>query len=105
MANILKRETGVATTTGSVIYTVPLGKRVTIVGLRGSNKDAVDPHTFHIEVAGSLVMGKETLLPVGGALDAMVGSKIVAEAGDEIVAYADADLSVDIYVSYLEQTD
>ena len=105
MSNVLKRVTGVASTTGETIYTVPAGTRVTIVGLRGANKDGQENRTFHVEVSGSLVSGLETPLPIGSALDIMVGSKIVAEEGDTVVAYSDTDDSVDVYVSFLEQTD
>ena len=103
MANTLKKAVGQASIAGTTIYTVPASTIITIVGLRGANTDSTE-HDFHVEVAGQLVTGTNTPLPVGSALDAMNGSKIVAEAGDTIVAYADTDSVIDIYVSFLEQT-
>lgn len=104
MANALKKVTGVASIAGTTIYTVPVSTTLTLIGCRAANKDSINYHTFHIEINGVLVSGIDTPLPVGSAMDIMVGSKLTLEAGDTIIAYSDADLVVDIYVSYLEQT-
>lgn len=102
MANTLKKVVGVATTTGATIATVPVGATWTIIGCRMSNKDT-NPHVVDVKIAGTFVSGDNTQLPVGSAIDIMVGSKIVAEAGDTIVVTADANSAVDVYVSFLEQ--
>jgi hypothetical protein len=54
-------------------------------------------------VAGHYVTGKLCPLPAGSALDIMVGSKIVAVAGDTIVVTADVNSMVDVYISFLKQ--
>jgi hypothetical protein len=104
MASALKRVTGVASIAGTVVYTVPVGSTITIVGCRCANKTTDTGTTVDLMVAGSYVSGRETPLPIGSAIDILVGSKIVAAAGDEIVAYAADDATVDVYISYLEQS-
>ena len=104
MANELKKITGVASISGSTIYTVPTGSTVTIIGCRCSNKTTDVATSVEVMIAGSYVSGRETPLPTGSALDILVGSKIVATEGDTIVAYAADDDSVDVYISYLEQS-
>ena len=103
MALTLKSATGEGSIAGTIILTVPTSKVYTIIGCRASNKDTISSHTFHIKINGVLVTGLNTPLPLGSALDIMVESKIVAEAGDNITAYSDANNAVDIYISYLEQ--
>lgn len=104
MANTLKRQIGSASLIGETIYTVGTDEILTIIGMRGANNDPNNEHWFHITINDKYVMGAETPLPVGSALDAMVGSKIVAVEGDVIKAYSDDDNVVDVYISYLEQT-
>lgn len=104
MPNTLKRTTGVATVAGTVIHTVPANTTLTIIGLRGSNNDPNADHTFHVKCANRLISGINTPVPIGSAIDIMVGSKIVAQAGDQIVAYCDVDNKIDVYMSFLEQS-
>lgn len=104
MANILKKATGQASIAGATIFTVPAGAIATIVGCRAANGDNAANHWVTFEINGILVSGVETPLPVGSAIDIMNGSKIVAEAGDVVTAYSDVDTTVDVYISYLEQT-
>lgn len=103
LESTLKRITGRATTTGATLYTVPAGGSITIIGLRAANGDASNNHTFHAKVAGMLVCGINTDLPIGSAIDVLVGSKVVALPGDTVQVFADANSVVDVYVSYLEQ--
>lgn len=104
MANILKNIQGRATIAGATIYTVPANTILTVVGLRAANNDSTDNHWFHVQVNGFFVTGVETPLPIGSALDAVSGTKLVVEAGDVITAFSDTDNQVDITISYLEQT-
>lgn len=104
MSNTLKRATGVASTGGAVIYTVPAGRRITLIGMRATNISGND-RTIAFSVAGTRVCAPDTDLPTGSAIDVMVGSKIVAEAGDTVVATADANSAVEVFVSFLEQVD
>lgn len=103
MANELKRATGVATTAGATIYTVPVGATATIIGCRASNKTTNDV-TVHFTLNGFYISGADTRLPAGTAMDIMVGSKIVAQAGDVIKAVASVNNTADIVLSYLEQS-
>ena len=104
MADILTRSTGQASTTGTVIYTVPANGAATIIGCRMTNTTSDVISGCYFTVAGVQVNGAELDLIPGSAIDIMAGSKIVAVAGDEVVAYAGTDDSIDVYVSYLEQT-
>ena len=103
MANVLKRVTGTASIAGSTIFTVPIDTTLTIIGCRLANK-TMENQTAHVTIGGTLVSGIDTPIPVGAAMDIMVGSKIVALTGDTIVAFASDDAAIDVYVSYLEQT-
>lgn len=103
MANVLKRSTGEASTTGSTIYTVPVGGTATIIGCRASNKTTT-PTRVHFTLNGVFISGAGIYLPESSAIDILVGGKIVAEAGDALVAFADDNSTVDVYVSYLEQS-
>lgn len=103
MSYRFKKKTGTASTAGSIIYAVPSTNVLSIIGCRASNKDSDNPHTFHITIDDVLVSGYETPLPIGSAIDIMVGSKIIVEPGSVIKAYSDANDSVDVYISYLEQ--
>lgn len=104
MANTLKKQVGIATISGATIYTVPTGSIITIIGLRASNTDNTSEHWVTVELAGTKVSSVETPLPVGGAYEFTDGSKFVAEGGDTIIAYADTDTDVQMYISYLEQS-
>ena len=105
MANTLNRVSGTASTgAGTVIYTVPTGSVVTIIGLRATNTDTASQHHVTVTVGGQNISGTDTPLPSGGGYEFTEGAKIVAIAGDEIVAVADDSTSVELYVSYLEQS-
>lgn len=99
-----KKQTGTASTSGEVIYSTPSSTVITLVGCRAANKDENNPHSFYITIDNILVSGKITPLPVGSAIDIMVGSKLIVEPNSVIRAYADANNSVDVYISYLEQS-
>ena len=103
MANLLKNTQGRATIAGTAIYTVGVGETLTLVGIRAANNGSTH-HTFHIDVNGYLITGKNTPLPVGSALEAAEGTKIVVSSGDVITAYSDSDNHVDITISFLEQS-
>lgn len=103
MANELKRATGVATTAGATIYTVPAGATATIIGCRAANKTS-DDVTVHFTLNGFYISGADSFLPAGSAMDIMVGSKIVAQAGDIIRAFASVNNRADIVLSFLEQS-
>lgn len=104
MPNTLKKQVGTATIAGTTIFTVPAGAIITIIGLRASNTDNTAEHWVTVELAGTNVSSVETPLPIGGAYEFTDGSKFVAEDGDTVVAYADTDTDVQLYISYLEQS-
>lgn len=102
MSNTLKRATGEASITGATIYSVPAGGSATIIGCRLSNKSGAN-QSVSVTINDAHVCGSDTSLPDGSALDILAGSKLVAQAGDVVKAYASADGAVDAYLSYLEQ--
>lgn len=104
MANTLKRQTGSASTGGATIFTVPTGATVTIVGLRALNTDNSDNHWVEISINDVNVTPTEMPLPAGGGYEFTDGAKIIALAGDVIKATSDINNTVDLYISYLEQT-
>ena len=103
MALSLKNAVGVGSIAGASILTVSANRVITMIGCRASNKDPAGMHTFHIKVNDTLINGLNTPLPVGSAMDILVGSKVVLEAGDVVTAFSDAEDAVDVFVSYLEQ--
>lgn len=103
MSEALTNIQGRASIAGTPIFTVPANTTVTIVGLRVANNDATARHWFHVTHNGFFITGAQTRLAVGGAMEAVQGSKVVAKAGDVIMAYGDTDDQVDITLSYLEQ--
>ena len=103
MSYSFKSDTCIASTVGTVLHQVGASNTISIIGCRAANRDTLAPHTFHITVDGVLISGIETPLPIGSAIDIMVGSKIIVESDAVIMAYADDDNVVDVYLSYLEQ--
>lgn len=104
MPNALKAAKGVATTAGAAILTAQTGQTLTVIGCRAANKDGAADHEIEFDIDGTFISAVATPLPIGSALDIMAGSKIVMEAGSVLSAKSDADSSVDVHVSYLEQT-
>jgi len=102
MANTFKNYTGTATTTGATLYTVPGGTVGVVIGLTAANK-TINAEAIDIQLNSTYIV-KGAPLPVGSTLSALDG-KVIAEAGDTIVATSrDSDNSVDIIVSVLEQS-
>lgn len=102
MANTFKNYTGTATQAGATLYTVPGGTVGVIIGLVAANK-TLSSDTISLQLNSTYIV-KDAPLPVGSTLSALDG-KIIAEAGDTIVATAgDSDNSVDIIISVLEQS-
>lgn len=103
MSYSFKKKTGIASVSGTVIYTVPSSNVLSMIGCRASNKDPLNSHTFHLTIDDVLVSGYNTPIPIGSAIDIMVGSKIIIEPGSVIKAYSDDNNVIDVYISYLEQ--
>ena len=103
MSYSFKSATCTASTTGAILHQVGPSNTISIIGCRAANSDATAPHTFHITIDNVLISGIETPLPIGSAIDIMVGSKIIVEPNSIIMAHADANNAVDVYMSYLEQ--
>ena len=93
----------------TTVYTCPSNTTVTIIGMYLCNQSggAVEADvefydastTTHVGiVSGIEIPGQSTLAPIGG------DAKVVLEAGDAIKVESNIVDSVDVVLSYLEQT-
>ena len=93
----------------TTVYTCPSNTVVTVIGLYLANQsggtvecslqfyDASE--TAHISLLSSVeIPGQSTLAPVGG------DAKVVLEAGDALKVQSNVASSIDVVLSYLEQT-
>lgn len=87
---------------GSTLYTTPANTKAIVIGFVVSNKSAGQ---IKIKVTSSdiQITGTDTPIPAGSALSILDG-KIVLEAGDVVVAYADQASVADSYISLVEMT-
>lgn len=98
------------TTAWADIYTCPADTQTVIIGLRASNSDGTVNTTLGIRkyfastLETKMLTGLNTDLPVGSALNAADGNRIVLSAGDKIQAIAADAAAVDLTVDYLELT-
>jgi hypothetical protein len=93
----------------TTVYTTPSGTTVTIIGLYlcnqsgGACEATVEFYdastTTHVGIVHQIeIPGQSTLAPIGG------DAKVVLEAGDAIKVQSNIADSVDVILSYLEQT-
>jgi hypothetical protein len=93
----------------STVYTCPSNTTTTIIGLYLCNQSggAIEASvefydassTTHVGiVSGIEIPGQSTLAPIGG------DAKVVLEAGDALKVQSNIVNSVDVVLSYLEQT-
>ena len=104
MADSLTASNGVATITGTTVYTVPAGAVATLIGMSSANTDTEASHWVGWTVGGRYVSGPQVPIAVGSTFDPIVGRKIVATEGQEVVVFSDTDVHVDVVLSFLEQT-
>ena len=93
----------------TTVYTCPSATTVTIIGLYLCNQSggAIEANvefydassTTHIGIVSQIeIPGQSTLAPIGG------DAKVVLEAGDVIKVQSNIASSIDVVLSYLEQT-
>ena len=93
----------------TTVYTCPSATTVTIIGLYLCNQSggAIEEnvefydasYTTHIGIVSQIeIPGQSTLAPIGG------DAKVVLEAGDAIKVQSNIASSIDVVLSYLEQT-
>ena len=93
----------------TTVYTCPSATTVTIIGLYLCNQSggAIEANvefydasaTAHIGIVSQIeIPGQSTLAPIGG------DAKVVLEAGDAIKVQSNIASSIDVVLSYLEQT-
>ena len=93
----------------TTVYTCPSATTVTIIGLYLCNQSggAIEANvefydassTTHIGIVSQIeIPGQSTLAPIGG------DAKVVLEAGDAIKVQSNIASSIDVVLSYLEQT-
>ena len=111
MANTFKNAQSIGVGTSEVsVYTVPSSTTTTIVGLSCANTTTTSPIKVGIRVFDSSAsthayVVKNAEIFEGGALVAVGGDqKLVLETGDIIKVVSDTTNSVDVIVSYMEQT-
>ena len=111
MANTFKNAQSIGVGTSEVsVYTVPSSTTTTIVGLSCANTTTTSPIKVGIRVFDSSAsthayVVKNAEIFEGGALVAVGGDqKLVLETGDIIKVVSDTGNSMDVIVSYMEQT-
>ena len=111
MANTFKNAQSIGVGTSEVsVYTVPSSTTTTIVGLSCANTTTTSPIKVGIRVFDSSTsthayVVKNAEIFEGGALVAVGGDqKLVLETGDIIKVVSDTGNSIDVIVSYMEQT-
>lgn len=110
MASAFKTATGNDIGTSlSTVYTCPSSTTTTIIGLYLCNVGGADINataqfydastTNHISIVHEIeIPAGSTLAPIGG------DAKVVLEAGDAIKVQSNTASSIDVVLSYLEQT-
>ena len=111
MANTFKNAQSIGVGTSEVsVYTVPSSTTTTIVGLSCANTTTTSPIKVGIRVFDSSASSHDYVVKnaeifEGGALLAVGGDqKLVLETGDIIKVVSDTGNSIDVIVSYMEQT-
>jgi len=111
MANTFKNSAVAATGTSEVtVYTTPSSTTTTVIGLTCANVTSTSPIKVSIRVyddsaSAYFYVVKNAEIFEGGALVAVGGDqKLVLETGDILKVVSDTTNSVDVIVSYMEQT-
>ena len=111
MANTFKNAQSIGVGTSEVsVYTVPSSTTTTIVGLSCANTTTTSPikvgiRGFDRSASTHAYVVKNAEIFEGGALVAVGGDqKLVLETGDIIKVVSDTGNSIDVIVSYMEQT-
>ncbi len=111
MASAFKTATSASIGTSlTTVYTCPSGTTSTIIGLYLCNQSggAIEANVEFMDASSSNahfgivsqieIPGQSTLAPIGG------DAKVVLEAGDAIKVQSNIASSIDVVLSYLEQT-
>ena len=111
MANVFKNAQSIGVGTNEVsVYTAPSSTTTTIVGLSCANTTTTSPIKVGIRVFDSsesthAYVVKNAEIFEGGSLVAVGGDqKLVLETSDILKVVSDTGSSVDVIVSYMEQT-
>ena len=107
MANTFKSIQAVVGATATTAYTVPVATTAVVIGMRVGNK-----MTTSVAVQASLVrgatetkiVGSDTPIPSGSALEGVMGSKIVMQAADSLKIQGNAANCADLTLSVMEMT-
>ena len=112
MANTFKVDTNadlttnVITDSAAVVLTAGAGATLILLSILVSNKTGTSADVdVYLETTGDDVyLIRNAPVPTGSSLEIISGSKIIMEPTDILRARADTATSLDISVSYLEQT-
>ena len=107
MANTFKSIQLEINATPAAAYTVPAGATTVVIGMRMGNKTSGDISlSADLDRAGtkSKLVGTETPVPVGSALEGVQGAKLVMQTGDILEIGGSADACADLTLSVMEIT-
>ena len=111
MANTFKNAQSIGVGTSEVsVYTAPSSTTTTIVGLSCANTTSTSPikvgiRVFDNSASTHAYVVKNAEIFEGGSLVAVGGDqKLVLETSDILKVVSDTSSSVDVIVSYMEQT-
>ena len=93
-------------TTTQVLYTAPIGITAIILGAQASNiSNASASIRFTItKSAVDYILLKDFTIPVNDAAEITTGKMVLAQ-GDTLTAYASANASINVSISYLETSN
>ena len=105
MANTFKSIQFEINSTPASAYTVPLSTTTVVIGMRMGNKTNADVSVYaNLDRAGvkTKVVGVDTPVPNGSALEGVQGSKLVMQEGDGLEVGGSADACADLTLSVME---
>jgi len=93
----------------TTVYTAPVGSTSTIIGLYLCNQSggSIEANTVFSDSSSSTLVNitHNTPIPSGTSIAVIGGdAKVVLEAGDSIQVQSNVASSIDVVLSYLEQT-
>jgi hypothetical protein len=107
MANTFKSIQATVNLAAATVYTVPAATTGVVIGMRfGNNLTAAIAVTARL-VRGATktnVLGESTPIPGGSALEGVMGSKLVMQAGDALEVQGSADGCAELTLSVLEMS-
>jgi hypothetical protein len=106
MANTFKSIQATVNSAAANVYTVPAGTVAVVIGMRiGNNLTDSDIWATARLVRGATktnVLGEQTPIPNGSAIEGVMGSKMVMQAADALELQGSADGCAELTLSVME---